>query len=78
MFEEPTRGIDIHAKAQVWEIIAELARQQFGVIVVSNELPELIDGCDRMLVMRKGRVVDTVCRHDFDENKISVQLSAEA
>jgi len=78
MFEEPTRGIDIHAKAQVWEIIAQLARQRFGVIVVSNELPELIDGCDRMLVMRKGRVVDTVCRHDFDENKISVQLSAEA
>lgn len=78
MFEEPTRGIDIHAKAQVWEIIAELARQRFGVIVVSNELPELIDGCDRMLVMRKGKIVDTVCRRDFDENKISVQQSAEA
>lgn len=77
MFEEPTRGIDIHAKAQVWGIITELARQNFGVIVVSNELPELIDGCDRMLVMRKGRVVDTVARQDFDENKFSVQLSAE-
>ncbi len=78
MFEEPTRGIDIHAKAQVWEIITELAKQRFGVIVVSNELPELIDGCDRMLVMRKGRIVETVNRQDFDENKISVQLSAEA
>lgn len=77
MFEEPTRGIDINAKAQVWEIIAELAKQRFGVIVVSNELPELIDGCDRMLVMRKGSIVDTISRHDFDENKISVQLSAE-
>lgn len=77
MFEEPTRGIDIHAKAQVWEIITDLAKQDFGVIVVSNELPELIDGCDRMLVMRKGRIVDTVLRKDFDENRLSVQLSAE-
>lgn len=78
MFEEPTRGIDIHAKAQVWAIIAELAKQNVGIIVVSNELPELIDGCDRMLLMRKGRVVETVQRRDFDETRISVQLSAKS
>lgn len=78
MFEEPTRGIDIHAKAQVWQIITELAKQKLGVIVVSNELPELIDGCDRILVMRDGKMVDTVDRSDFNENKISVQLSTEA
>jgi ABC-type sugar transport system ATPase subunit len=77
IFEEPTRGIDIHAKAQVWEIIAELASQNCGVIVVSNELPELIDGCDRMLIMRKGKVIDTVSRGDFSESKISVQLSSD-
>ena len=77
MFEEPTRGIDIHAKAQVWEIISELANQNFGIIVVSNELPELIDGCDRIMIMRKGNVVDTITRRDFDETRISVLLSAE-
>ena len=77
MFEEPTRGIDIHAKAQVWKIINELADQGFGIIVVSNELPELMDGCDRMLIMRKGKVISCVNRSGFSESKFSVQMSAD-
>lgn len=56
LFDEPTRGIDIGAKAEVFHLMDELARQGAAVLMVSSELPELIGVADRILVMRQGRL----------------------
>ena len=57
ILDEPTRGIDIGAKSEVYAIIAELAAQGRAVLLISSELPELLAVCDRLLVMRQGVVV---------------------
>jgi ribose transport system ATP-binding protein len=52
--DEPTRGVDIGAKSEIYRLIDELARQGMGVVVISSEMPEIIGVCDRTLVMRDG------------------------
>lgn len=56
LFDEPTRGIDVGAKAEIYDLIERLAREGRAVIVVSSELPEVIRVSDRVLVMREGRI----------------------
>jgi rhamnose transport system ATP-binding protein len=56
LFDEPTRGIDIGAKAEVFGLMEELAREGAAVVMVSSEMPELLQMADRILVMRQGRV----------------------
>jgi ABC-type sugar transport system ATPase subunit len=56
LFDEPTRGIDVGAKAEVFAVMDELARQGAAILMVSSELPELIQVADRILVMRQGRL----------------------
>ncbi|KAA5611148.1 sugar ABC transporter ATP-binding protein [Rhodovastum atsumiense] len=56
ILDEPTRGVDIGAKSEIYRIIDDLAKRDIGVIVISSELPEIIGICDRVLVMREGRI----------------------
>lgn len=56
LFDEPTRGIDVGAKAEVFEVMDQLARSGAAVLMVSSELPELLQVADRILVMRQGRI----------------------
>ena len=56
LFDEPTRGIDIGAKVEVFEVMDQLARQGAAILMVSSELPELLQVADRILVMRQGRL----------------------
>jgi ABC-type sugar transport system ATPase subunit len=56
LFDEPTRGIDVGAKAEVFQLMHELARDGAAVLMVSSELPELLQVADRILVMRQGRI----------------------
>lgn len=57
LFDEPTRGIDVGAKTEVFEVMDGLARQGAAILMVSSELPELIQVADRILVMRQGTIV---------------------
>ena len=57
LFDEPTRGVDVGAKTEIYRVIAELAASGVAVVVVSSEMPELIGLCSRILVMREGAVV---------------------
>ena len=57
LLDEPTRGVDVGAKAEIYAVIADLAAQGLGVVMVSSELPELVGFCDRILVMSDGRIV---------------------
>ena len=56
LFDEPTRGIDVGAKAEVFEVMDELARNGAGILMVSSELPEITQIADRIVVMRQGRL----------------------
>lgn len=56
ILDEPTRGVDIGAKSEIYKIIDDLAKRGLGVLVISSELPEIIGICDRVLVMREGRI----------------------
>ncbi|MBV9491509.1 MAG: sugar ABC transporter ATP-binding protein [Verrucomicrobia bacterium] len=70
MLDEPTRGIDVGAKAEIHELLRRLAAQGKAIIVVSSEIPELIALCDRILVLWRGRIAGEVQRHEFDNERI--------
>lgn len=70
IFDEPTRGIDIGAKVEVYRLIHELARQGAAIVLVSSELPELMNVSHRMIVMSGGRVQDELRAEEFDERRI--------
>jgi ABC-type sugar transport system ATPase subunit len=67
LIDEPTRGVDVGAKAEIYQLLDELACEGKALLVVSSELPELIGLCRRILVMREGRVVGELQRADFTE-----------
>ncbi len=67
LFDEPTRGIDVAAKAEVFRLMDELARSGAGILMVSSELPELLQVADRILVMRAGRIVKELGRGTTQE-----------
>lgn len=60
MFDEPTRGIDVGAKYEMYQLIGRLATQGKALIVISSELPELLGICDRILVMKAGRIAGEI------------------
>jgi ABC-type sugar transport system ATPase subunit len=65
--DEPTRGIDVGAKAEIYRLLDELAAAGKAILVISSELPELIGLCRRILVMREGRLAGELPRADFSE-----------
>ena len=75
LFDEPTRGIDVAAKAQIWKLINEFANAGGSVIVASNEIPELISGCNRIIAMQKSKIVNTYEQELFNEEQISLTIS---
>ena len=70
LFDEPTRGIDVGAKAEIYNLIEALAAEGRGIIVVSSELPEILRLADRVLVMREGRISASLERDQLSEEAI--------
>ena len=70
ILDEPTRGIDVGAKAEVHAIIGELAAEGIGIIVISSDLPEVLALSDRVLVMREGRQMAILDRADADQETV--------
>jgi ribose transport system ATP-binding protein len=68
--DEPTRGVDVGAKAEIHRILRDLARGGVGIVVISSELPELIGVCDRVLVVREGRIAGEVTGDEMTEDRI--------
>lgn len=67
LFDEPTRGIDVGAKVEVYEVMDELARNGAAILMVSSELPELLQVADRILVMRQGKLTGELPGHTTQE-----------
>ncbi|WP_313195262.1 sugar ABC transporter ATP-binding protein [Shinella zoogloeoides] len=70
VFDEPTRGVDIGAKQQIYEIIAELAAEGKAIVVISSEMQEIVGLSDRVLVMRRGRIAGELSGEAISENDI--------
>lgn len=70
MLDEPTRGIDVGAKYEIYKLIIELAEENKGIIVVSSEMPELIGICDRIIVMSGGRIAGELAKDEVTQEKI--------
>ena len=70
IFDEPTRGIDVGAKAEVYRLIHRLASEGAAVILVSSELPELMNVCHRIYAMSGGRIWDEIPQEEFNEQRI--------
>jgi len=70
ILDEPTRGIDVGAKYEIYVLMSELAKHKKGIIMVSSELPELIGMCDRIYVIAKGRIAGELTRNEFSQESI--------
>ena len=70
ILDEPTRGIDVGAKAEVHQIIDDLASEGLGVILISSDLPEVMAMSDRLLVMREGRQVAMFTRGEATQEQV--------
>ncbi|WP_354638181.1 multiple monosaccharide ABC transporter ATP-binding protein [Kitasatospora camelliae] len=78
ILDEPTRGIDIGAKAEIYTVIAELAAQGKAVLVISSELPELLGMCDRIYTMAEGRLTGEVDRADATQESLMRLMTVSA
>ena len=73
--DEPTRGIDVGAKAEIHKLLRKLVSEGMGVIMISSELPEIIGMCDRVVVMHEGIINGEVGQKELSERKI-IQLAS--
>jgi rhamnose transport system ATP-binding protein len=70
IIDEPTRGIDVGAKAEVYRTLAELVREGMAVLMISSELPEVLGMADRILVMHEGRISADIPRAEANEERV--------
>jgi ribose transport system ATP-binding protein len=78
LFDEPTRGIDVGAKSEIYHLIENLAAEGKSIIVVSSELPEVIRLSDRVIVMRNGKIAAQLERHELSEQAIVAHAVGDA
>ncbi|MDO4489675.1 MAG: ATP-binding cassette domain-containing protein [Lachnospiraceae bacterium] len=71
IFDEPTRGIDVGAKAEIYKIMCEYAAQGNAIIMVSSEMPEAMGMSDRIIVLSNHKMSGEVARDEFDEEKLA-------
>lgn len=76
ILDEPTRGIDVGAKAEIYRLISELANRGVAIIMVSSELPEIIGMSDRVMVMHEGRITGILDKEEADQETI-LSLASE-
>ena len=77
ILDEPTRGIDVGAKYEIYQIINELADQGKGVLVISSELPELLGICDRIYTLNAGKVTGCFAREDASQEKLMSYMAGD-
>ena len=70
ILDEPTRGIDVGAKYEIYKLITELAKENRAVLIISSELPELIGMCDRIYVMASGKISGEIDRENATQEAI--------
>lgn len=77
ILDEPTRGIDVGAKVEIYEIIDQLAKEGVSIILISSELPEVIGMCDRIMVMGDGKIKGCIDRSEASQERIMAIATSE-
>jgi ABC-type sugar transport system ATPase subunit len=75
ILDEPTRGVDVATKVEIYHIINDLALNGMGILLISSELPEILGMSDRALVMREGRLVGEFARSQANEERLLASAS---
>jgi len=70
--DEPTKGVDIGAKGEIYDILRSLANKGVGIIVISSDLPEILTISDKVIVMRKGKIVTSLTNSQANEEKVII------
>ena len=78
LFDEPTRGIDVGAKAEIYNLMLELARNGAAIVMVSSELPEVLGMAHRILVIRDGRIAAEFARADATPERVIAAATGAA
>ena len=78
LLDEPTHGVDVGAKAEIYELVRGLAAEGLAILLISSELPEVLDLSDRIVVMREGRVAALLDRRDADERTVMLHATGTA
>ena len=78
ILDEPTRGVDVGAKAEIYEIMNDLTKQGVSIIMISSELPEIINMADRVYVMYDGRITGCIDYEDVSQEAIMKLATLEA
>ena len=76
VLDEPTKGIDVGAKAEIYQMICDLAKSGIGVIFISSELPEILNICDNVIIMNGGKVKGELTKEEFSEERV-LQLAMQ-
>jgi ABC-type sugar transport system ATPase subunit len=70
ILDEPTQGVDVGSKAEIHDLMVQLAARGVAILMISSEMPEILGMCDRIAVMRAGRLAGTVPRHEASQDAI--------
>ena len=70
IFDEPTRGVDVGAKTEIYTCMNQLAAQGIGIVMISSEMPELMGMSDRIIIMRQGKIAGQITKEEFTENNM--------
>lgn len=76
ILEEPTRGVDIGTKVEIFNILDELVKNKFGIILISSELEEMMNFCDRIIVMFRGKLVKEFFKNEATKEKITAAATS--
>ena len=74
---EPTRGIDVEAKAEIHQMLRELADKGIGIILILSELPEIIGMCDRVIAIHESSITGEVVKNEINERDIILLASGQ-
>lgn len=75
ILDEPTRGVDVLAKSEIYKILIEMAGQGVAVLVFSSELEELLEVCDEIVTLKKGKIVGRISAGELDKNSLMAKIS---
>jgi ribose transport system ATP-binding protein len=70
IFDEPTRGIDVGAKAEIYQLMWQLVAKGIAILMISSELPEVLKMCDRIMVMHDGEITGELKREEANQEKV--------
>lgn len=75
ILDEPTRGIDVGAKAEIHQLLRKLSNEGISIVVISSEMPETVGVCDRVVVINVGKVVGEIAGDELTQNQIVTTIS---